>query len=79
MTWPSPLWWQGYGVVPCCIPEGLYNLRLRHNDRQSSAMDDATRYAVLVGVVAATYGASRVVAIHRHITNRNLVVLGRAQ
>lgn len=62
-----------FGVVPCCIPERLYAggcLSVTH-------LPDEARYAMMAGVIAKQYGASRVTAIDRRITNRNIVLCGR--
>ena len=40
-----------YAAMPCCIRSGLYSvLSLRH-------VDDDTRYACMVGVMAGAFGA----------------------
>eukprot|EP00929_Paragymnodinium_shiwhaense_P118347 TRINITY_DN90278_c0_g1_i1.p1 TRINITY_DN90278_c0_g1~~TRINITY_DN90278_c0_g1_i1.p1 ORF type:complete len:417 (+),score=29.94 TRINITY_DN90278_c0_g1_i1:154-1404(+) len=64
----------GYAVIPCCIPERLYSgghMSIAH-------LSDEARYAVMIGVVACQYKASRVTNIDRRITNRNIIVLGRS-
>ena len=61
-----------YAVIPCCIPGRLYsagNMAITH-------LPDAARYAVMIGVVASQFGASRVTCIDARITNRHMVILG---
>ena len=59
-----------YAFMPCCIRDGLYCVKnVRH-------APDADRYALMVGVLAGTYGASAVAAIDKRITNRNLMIFG---
>ena len=60
-----------YAAMPCCIRDGLYDAvhSVRH-------MDDATRYAIMVGVMAQAFNAHTVSAIDRRITNRHLIMFG---
>lgn len=60
----------GYAVMPCCIRDRLYTVR------SVSHTEDATRYAIMVGVLAGTYGAHWVAAIDKQITNKNLILFG---
>lgn len=59
-----------YAVLPCCIRDGLYPMR------SVTRIDDATRYSIMVGMLAGIYGAHWVASIDRFITNRNLVLFG---
>jgi hypothetical protein len=59
-----------YGVMPCCIRDGIYFQRIKH-------VDDATRYAVAAGFIGGLFGAVKLTAIDGRITNRNLIVLSR--
>jgi hypothetical protein len=59
-----------YGVMPCCIRDGIYFERIKH-------ADDATRYAAAVGFIGGLYGATKLTAIDERITNRNLIILRR--
>jgi SAM-dependent methyltransferase len=59
-----------FAAMPCCIRDGIYIRRIKH-------VEDETRYAVSVGVIAGKFGAYKVTAIDDRITNRNLIVLGR--
>jgi hypothetical protein len=58
-----------FAAMPCCIRDGIYLRRINH-------VDDETRYAASVGVIAGRYGAYKITAIDERITNRNLIVLG---
>jgi len=58
-----------YAAMPCCIREGIYLRRINH-------VDDRTRYATAVGVIAGQFSAYKITAIDERITNRNLIVLG---
>lgn len=58
-----------FAAMPCCIRDGIYLRRINH-------VDDQTRYAASVGVIAGQFGAYKITAIDERITNRNLVVLG---
>ncbi len=58
-----------YAAMPCCIRDGIYIRRINH-------VDDETRYAAAVGVVAGQFAAYKITAIDGRITNRNLIVLG---
>jgi len=58
-----------YAAMPCCIRDGIYLRRINH-------VDDETRYAASVGVIAGQYGAYKITAIDERITNRNLILLG---
>ena len=60
-----------YAAMPCCIRDGIYIRRINH-------VDDRVRYAAAVGVIAGRYGAAKITAIDERITNRNLIILGRA-
>ena len=57
--------------MPCCVRDGIYLRRIKH-------VDDRTRYAAAVGVIAGQFGAYKLTAIDERITNRNLIVLGGA-
>lgn len=59
-----------FAAMPCCIRDGIYIRRINH-------VDDDTRYASAVGVIAGQFGAYKITAIDPRITNRNLVVLGK--
>ena len=61
----------GFAAMPCCIRDGLYDSvqSVRH-------MDDDTRYAIMVGVMAQRFNAHTVCAIDRRITNRHLIMFG---
>jgi SAM-dependent methyltransferase len=58
-----------FAAMPCCIRDGIYLRTINH-------VDDETRYAASVGVIAGQYGAYKITAIDGRITNRNLIVLG---
>ena len=58
-----------FAVMPCCIRDGIYLRTINH-------VDDETRYAAAVGVIAGQFGAYKITAIDGRITNRNLIVLG---
>jgi SAM-dependent methyltransferase len=58
-----------FAAMPCCIRDGIYLRRVNH-------VDDQTRYAASVGVIAGRFGAYKITAIDERITNRNLIVLG---
>jgi len=58
-----------FAAMPCCIRDGIYIKRVNH-------VDDETRYAATVGVIAGQFGAYKITAIDKRITNRNLVILG---
>jgi len=60
-----------YAAMPCCIRDGIYLRRIKH-------VDDPTRYAAAVGVIAGRFGAYKITAIDERITNRNLIILGKA-
>ena len=60
-----------YAAMPCCIRDGIYLHRIKH-------VDDPTRYAAAVGVIAGQFGAYKITAIDERITNRNLIILGKA-
>ena len=60
-----------YAVMPCCIRDGIYFRRIKH-------ADDETRYAAAAGYIAGMFGADRITAIDPRITNRHLIVMGRA-
>jgi len=60
----------GFAAMPCCIRDGLYCVE------SVRRVDDGIRYAVMVGAMAATYGAHMVKGIERAITNRHLVIIG---
>ena len=55
--------------MPCCIREGIYLRGIKH-------VDDETRYAISVGIIAGRFDAYKVTAIDQRITNRNLIILG---
>ena len=57
----------GYAVLPCCIRDGLYTQHGLHR------VDGDTRYAIMVGVMAATYPTHKISSIDVSITNKNLV------
>ena len=61
----------GFAAMPCCIPNGMYEpvQSIRH-------IDDDTRYAIMVGVIAAGFRGHTICAIDRRITNRHLLVFG---
>lgn len=59
----------GFAAMPCCIRDRLYLRRINH-------LDDDARYTAAVGVIAGRYGAYKITAIDRRITNRNLILLG---
>ena len=61
-----------YAAMPCCIRDGIYIRRIKH-------VDDDTRYAASVGVIAGRFGAYKITAIDDRITNRNLIILGRGE
>ena len=58
-----------FAAMPCCIRDGIYLRRIKH-------VDDATRYAAAVGVIAGQFGADKITAIDERITNRHLILLG---
>jgi hypothetical protein len=58
-----------FAAMPCCIRDGIYLRGINH-------VDDETRYAASVGVIAGQFGAYKITAIDPRITNRNLIVLG---
>ena len=60
-----------YAAMPCCIRDGIYFRRINH-------VDDGTRYAAATGFIAGRFHAYKLTAIDDRITNRNLIILGRA-
>ena len=59
-----------FGAMPCCIRKSdLYPVRCRR-------VDDETRHAIMVGVMAEIFGAHTIVAIDRRITNGDLTMFG---
>eukprot|EP00040_Diaphanoeca_grandis_P029112 m.169611 g.169611 ORF g.169611 m.169611 type:complete len:368 (-) comp31577_c0_seq1:190-1293(-) len=67
----------GYSVMPCCIKEGLYQLRTSSQNKQWAMGETDVRYAALVGFIAGKYDASKICAIDRQITDRQLLISGR--
>ncbi|MFC1586879.1 class I SAM-dependent methyltransferase [Planctomycetota bacterium] len=59
-----------FAAMPCCIRDGIYFKRINH-------VDDCTRYAAAVGVIAGRFNAYKLTAIDERITNRNLIILGK--
>eukprot|EP00931_Biecheleriopsis_adriatica_P059369 TRINITY_DN35517_c0_g1_i2.p1 TRINITY_DN35517_c0_g1~~TRINITY_DN35517_c0_g1_i2.p1 ORF type:complete len:110 (+),score=24.83 TRINITY_DN35517_c0_g1_i2:94-423(+) len=64
-----------WAVLPCCIRSGTY-LPCRLGGTLSD--DDDVKHTLLCGVVAGLFGAERLQAIDRRITNRNIVICGGA-
>ena len=58
-----------FAAMPCCIRDRIYLRRINH-------LDDYARYTAAAGVIAGRYGAYKITAIDRRITNRNLILLG---
>ena len=58
-----------FAAMPCCIRDGIYVRHIKH-------VDDDTHYAAAVGVIAGRFGAYKITAIDKRITNRNLIILG---
>ena len=59
-----------FACMPCCIRDGLYCVK------STSHADDATRYAIMCGVLAGSVGAHRISSIDPAITNRNVMIFG---
>lgn len=64
-----------WAVLPCCIRAGTY-LPCRVGGAFSN--DDDAKHTLNCGVVAGQYGAERLQAIDRRITNRNILICGGA-
>ena len=62
---------EGHWVaMPCCIRDGLFT------DANINLSGEADRYAVMCGILAATFSAKRVTSIDRRITNRHIMIMG---
>jgi hypothetical protein len=57
-------------AMPCCIRGGLFT------DAQVSLSGEDDRYALMCGILAATFRAKRVTSIDRRITNRHIMLMG---
>lgn len=71
-----------WGVMPCCIRDGIYLPCGVKGAKVSMAFDatgvDDIRHALLCGAVAAKYQVERLNCIDRRITNRNIFLFGGA-
>lgn len=59
-----------FAVMPCCIRDGLYGVGITH------MKGDDAKYQISCGVIAQRYSAIRITAITRHVTPRNLMIIG---
>lgn len=64
-----------WAVLPCCVRAGTY-LPCRIGGTLKD--DDESKHMINCGVVAGQYGADRLQAIDRRITNRNVLICGGA-
>lgn len=66
----------GYGIMPCCIRDGMLGVTTTSSHNNWSIVNDIARYSIHVGYLAGKFGVEKIAAISQLITNRFLILIG---